>query len=272
MLEFLFWKTLAAAIMIASTTGSLGSFVVWRRMTFFGESLAHSLSLGIALNLLLFSGFQWGLIVVGILFMLAIYGMQKKMLFSGHATALHMIAHTSLAIGILLMYMFSPQSIDLHGLFFGNLLGITFVDLFILGVLTLVTGFFLIFLWKDLLFLSIDANLARAEGVKVGFVNGAFLVLLTTIVVVIIRMTGTLLISTVLVFPSSSARYLAKSPRGMLVYSVCVSVFAVVSGVMYSFYIDVPPIPAVVVVHGVIFLFVFLVYLLRSRLSRRNRQ
>ncbi len=267
MISSIFINTVLAAVLIAALTAPLGNVVLWQRISFFGDALAHSLTLGIALNIVLFSGFSWGIFITGFVFVGCIIVLHNTVQFAP-TTALSIVSHSLLALGILVMYLFSPYAIDLHGLFFGDLLSIRRIDLLILGSLFVGIGIFFVLFWKKLLLICLDAALAQAEGIPVRILQSAFLALLTLAVMIIIQMTGILLVTSILIIPAATARNIAPGPKTMMLFTGVVSVAVVVLGVCISFVVDVPLPPMIIVLYGVVFL-ISLIFQSKRRLQHQ---
>lgn len=249
----IFAGTLIAGVLIALIAAAFGTVMLWQRLAFFGDALAHSLTLGVALNILVFSSSSWGSVIVGLIFALGVV-MLRATPFFAPTTLLSIISHSLLATGILLMYVFASYTIDLHGLFFGDLLSIRRSDFWMLALLCAGSTVYFLLFWKKLLFISINAKLAQAEGVSVRLIQTLYFFLLTMMVTLIIRMTGILLVSSILVIPPASARNIAQHPRSMLLYALAISVGVMLCSILISFYIDVPLSPLIVVMHGLVFM------------------
>lgn len=222
------WMVLIGGGIAALIAGSLGCFVVWRRMAYFGDSLAHSALLGLALGLWLQVSETLSVMVVFAAFALFIGWLQNRRLLSND-TLLGMLSQGALASGMVLLSL-KGQHIDVHDYLFGDLFAITPRQLLWAAgggalILLLLTR-----LWPSLVLLSLNEDLARAEGVKVERLQWLFMLLLTLTVALAVPLFGILLITAMLIIPAASARLIARSPIEMAAYAASFGVIAMIIG------------------------------------------
>lgn len=243
--EWLLWIGLAG-IMLGLTAALLGVFVVWQKQSYFGATLAHTALLGVALGLLLRIDWQWSVIAVALLTGWAVHALMRRTRLSSD-TLLGMLAHSTLAIALVLL-SHTPVQISLDSLLFGDLLAITPQDAWLLSGLTLLIGLFYWRHWRDLLNITLNRELAFAEGVSVQRVERLFTLLLSLVIALSIKLVGVLLITSLLILPPAAARHLSRTPEQMLAGSVLIAVVSVVGGLVLSWQLDWPSGPAIVVV------------------------
>ena len=165
MLDDFFVRALAAGIGVALVTGPLGCFVVWRRMAYFGATLSHSALLGIALALLLGFDPVIGIIVQSLIVVPALILLERHSALSSD-THLGILAHGTLAVGLVIIGFMSSLRVDLMGYLFGDILAVTAGEvLMIYGAGAIVIGA-LVALWRPLFALTVNEEIAAAEGMK----------------------------------------------------------------------------------------------------------
>ncbi len=165
-LEDFFWRAMLAGIGVALVAGPLGCFVVWRKMAYFGDTMAHSALLGVALGLLFGVAPMIGVFAVGLVVALLLSGFLQKPFLSGD-TLLGTLSHASLALGVLLISLMTWLRVDLLGYLFGDILSVTRTDLLWIYAVGGITLILLTRLWRPLLALTVDRELAGAEGMNV---------------------------------------------------------------------------------------------------------
>ena len=231
---------------------AIGCFVVWRKMAYFGDSLAHSALLGVALGLVMGISTNLGTIIICSIFaVLLIWLQQKKILATD--TLLGILAHSALSVGMVTLSLLE-KSVDLHSYLFGDILAVTSAEIYFI----LFGGFFvLIFLyfnWSSFVLMTIDEKLAKAEGINIVFYQLLIMLLMTVVVAVSFKIVGLLLITSLLIIPAAAARQLANSPEKMAIISSLLAVLSVTIGVYSSLYLDTPSGPSIVVASTIIFI------------------
>lgn len=258
-----FGPALLAGIGFSLVAGPLGCFVVWQRMAYFSDTLAHAALLSIALALYFSLPIQWSVTAFCVVIATLLVSLQKRQRVSTD-TLLGILAHTSLAGGLLAVSLIDSVRVDLLSYLMGDLLAVNTEDLLWIyggGALVIIL---LCKLWRPLLSITTHAELAAVEGLPVEKLRVTLTVMLAIIVAVAMKIVGILLISALLIVPAASARRLAVSPESMAVIAAALGIIAVVSGLLLSFYIDAPVGPAIVVCSTVLFI---LISLLPRRLS-----
>ncbi len=244
-----------AGLGVAVVAGPLGVFVVWRRMAYFGATLAHSALLGIALGMLLGVGAATGVVIVGGLAavtMVVMQGGRRTGVLSAD-TRLGIIAHGTLALGLVAASMLDAVNFDLTGYLFGDILAVGPSDIaWISGGGAVVLGF-LVVLWRPLLAVTVDEEMARVEGVPVTAVNLAFMLLLAVVVALAMKVVGILLVASLLIIPAAAARRFSRTPEGMAAGAALVGCLSVVGGLWGSLGYDIPAGPAIVVAAAILY-------------------
>ncbi|MDP1716512.1 MAG: metal ABC transporter permease, partial [Burkholderiales bacterium] len=160
------WRAFLGGVALAAIAGPLGSFVVWRRMAFFGDALAHSALLGVTFGFLLHIDLNLGIIVVCALLAVLLVVLQARTRLAAD-TLLGIFAHSSLSIGLVVISFMDRLRVDLFSYLFGDILAVTRIDLLWIYGGTAVVLTVLIFLWRPLLSATVHEELARVEGMPV---------------------------------------------------------------------------------------------------------
>lgn len=250
-------RALLGGLGVALVAGPFGSFVVWRRLAYFGDTLAHSALLGIALGFLLEINLTLGILVVCQLLALLLFVGQRQKQLAGD-TLLGILSHGALALGLVTLAFMENVRVDLMAYLFGDILAIGNADLgwiFGGGGLALAG---LLWLWKPLLAMTVHEDLARVEGLAVERINWAFLGLMALIVAVMMKVVGLLLVTSLLIIPAATARKFAGNPELMALLASLIGCLAVIIGLYGSFRWDTPAGPSIVVAACLLFMASFL--------------
>ncbi len=255
MIDELLLTAIAAGLGLAIVAGPLGSFVVWRRMAYFGETLAHSALLGVALGFLLGINVNLGILAVCLVVsaLLVLMRQQRRL---ASDTVLGILAHSALSLGLVAIAFLEGLRVDLMGYLFGDILAVMPADLYgIYAGGALVLGV-LIAIWRPLLNLTIHEELAQVEGVRVLPVQLAFMTLMAVTIALAMQIVGILLVIAMLIIPAATARSLARTPEQMAVLAALLGGVAVIGGILGAFRWDLPTGPAIVVAATLLFVVV----------------
>ena len=253
MLDDFIVRAIIAGIGIALVTGPLGCFVVWRRLSFFGDTLAHSALLGVLISLTLDINVSLTIFVVASLVAILLLRLERTTNLAGDSL-LGLISHSSLAIGLVILGFLSFIRFDVMGVLFGDILSVNsndFLVIWIGGALILVV---LSYIWKPLFASTVNYELAEAEGMKPERVNAIFTILLAALIAISIKMIGVLLITGLLIIPTAMARNLSDNPRQMVILSIIGGLLSVLIGLYASFEINTSSGPSIVVVALILFI------------------
>jgi len=246
-------RAILAAIGISIIAGSLGCFVIWKRMSYFSESISHSALLGVSLGLVSGLGLHFGLIVVGVIFAILIVVLQQRKFLSNDAI-LGIFSHISLSLGVVILALVGSANTDYFALLFGDILSITNQDIaWIYAVLVLV-GTLLIVFWQRLLLLTLNEDLGVASGLNKLRYQLLFMLMIALTVSVSVQIVGVLLITSLLIIPPAIARVFSRSPVQMVLFSMITSVVAVAIGLSGSMHYDIATGPTIVIALGALFI------------------
>jgi zinc transport system permease protein len=251
-----FWRALIGGLGVALIAGPLGCFVVWRRMAYFGDTLAHSALLGIALSFLISVPLNVGVIVTCVVLAIALVLFSRSKTLATD-TLLGILAHSALAIGLVTLSFMPNIRVDLTGLLFGDLLAMRRNDLlWIYGGAVLILALLTV-LWRGLLMSTIHEELARVEGVPVERLRLVLMLMFSIVIAVAMKIVGVLLITALLIIPAATARRLAGNPEHMVGLAILFGFIAVSGGLTMSWHLDTPAGPSVVVTGFAVFLLVY---------------
>lgn len=238
---------------IALVAGPVGCFLLWRRMVYFGAALAHSTLLGVALAFVLHVNPTVGILAVCICLGFALVILERQHYWPSD-TLLGVLAHASLALGLLLIAFVQALRVDLMSYLFGDILAIGNRDLVIIYGLAACGLVLLGVIWRPLLSMTVDEELAATDGVRVVPVHLCFVLLLAVLVAVAMKLVGMLLIMALLIIPAAAARRLAATPEQMALIAIIFGEISVVTGLFGSLQWDLPSGPSIVVVAMLCFL------------------
>ncbi len=245
---------LAAGIALALVVGPLGSVVVWRRMAYFGDTLAHAALLGVALAVAADQLPILGVALIGVLIAAVLFWLEKQRDLSTD-TLLGILSHTALALGLIVLSVIQAQgyNINLMSYLFGDLLAVDQSDLLLMYGSVFVILLVFSQILSPLISISVNEELARIDGISVEKIRFVFMILLALVIAVALKVVGILLITALLIIPAATARLFSKSPKQMVLMSVLMAVAAVFLGLYSSLSWDFPAGPAIVVSASLLF-------------------
>ena len=245
MLDDFFVRALLVGIGMALVTGPLGCFVVWRRLSFFGDTLAHSALLGVTLSYTTEINMALSVFVISSIVALILLKLQKKTNLPADAL-LGLLAHSSLAIGLVVIGLLATIRFDLMGLLFGDILAVNVNDIAVVWIGGAIILMVLKIIWKPLFASTVNYELAEAEGMNPEKYNAIFTILLAAIIAISIKMVGLLLITGMLIIPAAMARNLSDNPNQMVIFSIIGGLLSVIIGLFASLEINTPSGPSII--------------------------
>ena len=246
MLDDFFTRALLGGIGVALVAGPLGCFIVWRRMAYFGDTMAHSALLGVALALLLDIHVTLGVFAIATAVALALVLLQRQTTLPSDAL-LGILSHSTLALGLVLVAFMAWLRLDLLSFLFGDLLAVSRLDLALIyggGVAVLAV---LVAIWRPLLAGTVSEELAAAEALHPERARLVFMILMAAVIAIAMKIVGILLITSLLVIPAATARRFAGAPEQMAFLAAGLGALAVALGLFGSLEFDTPSGPSVVV-------------------------
>ncbi|MFC6476277.1 zinc ABC transporter permease subunit ZnuB [Pseudomonas asuensis] len=255
MADFLLYALLAG-LALAVVAGPLGSFVVWRRMAYFGDTLSHAALLGVAMGFLLdvspTLAVTVGCVVLAVLLVL----LQRRQGLAAD-TLLGIMSHGTLSLGLVALSFMKDVRIDLMSYLFGDLLAVSQSDLWWILIGSVIVLASLAILWRPLLAITVHEELAQVEGLPVTAIRMALMLLIAIVIAVAMKIVGVLLITSLLIIPAAAAQRHARSPEQMAFGASVLGIIAVCMGLSLSWYQDTPAGPSIVVSAAALFLLSF---------------
>ena len=252
--EFVFMqRALLAATLAALVCSVVGVFVVLRGMAFMGDAVAHSSLAGMSVAYLFGGSIFWGAFAWALPASLAITFISRRANLRLD-TAIGIIFASGFAVGIILMSQVNNYTADLFGLLFGNVLGVSWGEILLIG---LVSGGVLLVIaafYKELLFTAYDATMSAASGIPVRFIQYLLPLLVGVTTVASLKAVGIVLVLALLVTPAATAALVARRLPGIMAFSVLAGLISTVAGLYLSFHADLPTGPSIVVVASGLFL------------------
>jgi len=243
----------AGGLLVAIIAAPLGTFMVWQKQSYFGATLAHSALLGVSLGLLLEFDLTFAIILTSMIIGFLLFTLSNKSTLSSD-TLLGILAHSSLALGLVLLSFQPNVQVDMMSYLFGDILSINLSDIYmLLGLFVLVCAFFLLY-WKSLLNITLNKELAEVEGINTQAIQLGYILLLSLLIALSIKVVGILLITSLLVIPAAAAHRFSKTPEKMLALTLIIGVLSVAIGLLVSILYDTPTGPSIVIMATTFFI------------------
>ena len=274
-------SALIAPLVLAIIAGPVGCLIVWRRMAYFGDAIAHSALLGVAVGLFIGFAPNIGVALICAVFAILLVYLQHRRKLSID-TLLGILAHGALAIGLLLVFWSALETghgshhepnhtIDPHTLLeiylLGSLENISMNQNIILIIGALMIAVILKLIWEPLILMTLNMDLARAEGVPTLRLQYIMMGIMTALVVMGLQITGVLFITSLLIMPAAAARQISTTPEKMILWAVIFAFSGVLSGYIASHEIHLPPGPTIVSALTTIFIISLLISVFLRRKS-----
>lgn len=252
MIEFLL-PSLFAGLGIACIAGPLGSFVVWRRMAYFGDTLAHASLMGLALGFLLDINLYLALTICCLALAVILVTLQKQRLVATD-TLLGILAHSALSLGLVSVSFLDDVRIDLMSYLFGDLLAVTPDDLIYIYLGAAVIGFVMLIFWRSLLSTTVNEELAAVEGHNTDLMRLILMLMVGLVIAIGMKFVGALIMTSLLIIPAATARRFANTPEQMALLASALGSMSVILGLALSWHFDTPAGPSVVLSAAALFL------------------
>ncbi len=253
MLDDFFIRAMLAGLATAVIAGPLGCFVVWRRMAYFGDTIAHAALLGVVLALGFEISITAGIVAVALAVAIGLLGIQNRKTIALDTT-LGILSHSALAIGLVALSFMRGVRIDINALLFGDILSVTKGDIGLLWLGTVTISVALALIWRSMIAVCVNRDIAQAEGINVVLVETVYVLLLAILVALAIKIVGILLITASLVIPAATARRFSTTPETMAIVAIICGAICVVLGLLGSLQFDSPAGPSIVVLMFSLFL------------------
>ncbi|MEZ8318902.1 zinc ABC transporter permease subunit ZnuB [Vibrio splendidus] len=252
MLEFLL-PSILAGLGIALIAGPLGSFVVWRKMAYFGDTLAHASLMGLALGFLFNINLYFALLICCLMLAVLLVTLQKQKLVATD-TLLGILAHSALSLGLVAVSFLDNVRVDLMSYLFGDLLAVSPTDLVFIYAGAAVIGLVLAIFWRPLLSTTVNEDLAAVDGINIDLMRLILMLLVGIVIAVGMKFVGALIMTSLLIIPAATARKFANTPEQMAFLASVIGSIAVFGGLSLSWVYDTPAGPSVVISAAAMFM------------------
>ena len=271
-IDYTFMKNaLLAILLITPIFAILGTMIVNNKMAFFSDALGHSALTGIAIGMLLgISNINISMIIFAVVFALLLNFIKNKTTY-GADTIISVFSSIAIALGLAILAQtgsFNKYSSYLVG----DILSITQSEILYLFITFIAVMLFWYFMFNKLNVISINKTLAKSRGINTKLIDNIFVILIAIIVMISIRWIGILLINSLLILPAAASRNVAKSMRSYHLLSVIFSVFSGITGLILSYYWNIPTGPMIVIISGIIYFATFVIGKLGTGPNFLNRE
>jgi zinc transport system permease protein len=267
MLDDFFIRALLAGIGVAIVTGPLGCFVIWRRLSYFGDTLSHSALLGVTMAYSFDLNIAFSVFIISSVLALILIQLQKKTNLPGDAL-LGLLAHSSLAVGLVVIGFLTFIRFDIMGLLFGDILAVTTNDILTIWIGGALILIILKLIWKPLFASTVNYELAQAEGLNPDRAKAIFTILMAGIIAISIKMVGLLLITGMLIIPAAMARNISDSPTKMVLFSIIGGLLSVFIGLFSSLEFNTSSGPSIIA--AALFLFILSLFKIKQSIQLKN--
>ena len=252
-IDYTFMKNaLLAIILITPVFAILGTMIVNNKMAFFSDALGHSALTGIALGMVLgISNMNVGMIIFAVIFALLLNYVKNKTSY-GADTIISVFSSIAIALGLAMLAQ-SGNFNKYSSYLVGDILSIKNIEILYVFLASIVVYAFWYFTFNKLNVISINSTLAKSKGINVKKIDNIFVVLIAIMVMISIRWIGILLINSLLILPAASSRNIAKNMRQYHCLAVIISVFSGITGLIVSYYFNIPTGPMIVLISGAIY-------------------
>jgi zinc transport system permease protein len=249
-------RALIAGVIISVLCGFFSVFVVLKRLSFIGVGISHSAFGGVALGYLVGISPTASAVIfsAAVALLIGFINLRGRL---HEDTAIGIFFALTMALGIFFIGVSKQYNVDLFGYLFGNILAVTRVDIVLVCVAAPLILLLLGSVFKELLFLSFDEEVAAVSGIPVGPVYYLFLFLMAITIILAIKVVGIILVSALLVLPAATARQLTANYRILAVLSVVLALISTVSGLFLSYYLDLASGATIVLFAGILFFLSF---------------
>ena len=267
MFDDFFIRALIAGVGIALVTGPLGCFIIWRRLSFFGDTLAHAALLGVTMAVFFEINIAFSVFLISSVVALILLKLQQTTKLPGDAL-LGLLAHSSLAVGLVVIGFLTSIRFDIMGLLFGDILAVNQNDLLLIWIGGALILLILKFIWRPLFVSTVNYELAEAEGMKPDKFNAIFTVLMAAVIAISIKIVGLLLITGMLIMPAAMGRNLSNNPQQMVILSVIAGLLSVIIGLFSSLQFNTPSGPSIITAALILFCFTLIKFKKYSELKK----
>lgn len=261
---------LIAASLVGAICGLIGVYIVLRRMSYIGHGLSHAVFGGAVVSYVMNWNFYLGAGLWGFLSALLINMVTRRKKIGADA-AIGVVTTASFAIGVAIISQYRRFTKNFEAALFGNILGVTTQDLWAIAAVTAISGLLIFIFYRQFLFTTFDAEVARIYGVPTGWVESLFSLMLAATIIVSMQVMGVTMIAAAIVFPAVASRLVTDSFNKMVFLSTLIGFLCGVVGMYSSFYFNVSSGATIVLVAALFFMIAYAYHLIKeSSLSTRK--
>lgn len=257
-----------AAVLVGGLCGLIGVYIVLRGMSYIGHGLSHAIFGGAVVSFVMQWNFYLGAGLWGFVAAVLINQTVRRTKISADA-AIGVITTASFAAGVALISRYRRFTRSFDAALFGNILGVTGSDVLIIAGVTLLVGVVIFFLYKQLLFTTFDAEVAKVYGVRTEWIDTLFALVLAAVLIASMQILGVTLIAAALVVPAITARLLTDSFNRMMMLSITIGALTGVVGMYLSYYVDVASGATIVLLQATLFTSVLATTSFQKHAARR---
>ena len=257
-----------AAVLAGALCGLIGVYIVLRGMSYIGHGLSHAIFGGAVVAYVMQWNFYLGAGMWGFLAALLINQTVRKTQINADA-AIGVITTASFAVGVALISRYRSFTRSFDAALFGNILGVTRTDVFVIAGVSLMVAVSIFFVYRQLLFTTFDAEVAQVYGVRTPWIDTLFALLLAATLIAALQILGVTLIAAALVIPAITARLLTDSFNRIILLSTLIGALTGFVGMYLSYFIDVASGATIVLSQAALFALVLAVVSLQKRAHQR---
>lgn len=240
-------------ILISVIFAPLGCISLWKKYVYFGDGLAHASLLAGSISIIChFSVISSG-VIVALIFAILVFILKNKTVGS---SVVILVSSFMLSLALVISYL-NPAQLNINNLLFGDILAASSNDVGILLVILLLVFAFIWYFYDQILLIVINQDIARIRGVKVQFIELAFLIFLSLAVFSTIKIVGALLVTSILLIPAMSARIISRTPGQMIINAIIISLSINCLGLISSFYFDIPLTPIITLINTITYSLIY---------------
>lgn len=267
--QFEFFRNgVIVSLMVGALCGMIGVYIVLRGMSYIGHGLSHAIFGGAVVSFVMTWNFYVGAGIWGFIAALLINQTVRRTRISADA-AIGVITTASFAVGVALISRYRRFTRSFDAALFGNILGVTTQDVWVVAIVTLAVMMLIFFMYKQLLFTTFNAEVAQVYGVKTEWVDTFFSLALAAALIASMQILGVTLIAAALVIPAITARLLTDNFNRMIGLSTVIGTLTNLIGMYLSYYIDVASGATIVLVQASIFSIALMISFAQKRATRR---
>jgi len=253
MIHGFFMRAIIAGIISGFLCAFIGVFVILRKMAFFSHAIAHISLTGVAIGFLVNVNPLATAIGFAVVTGMLIPPLIEKSKLSVD-TVIGILLAASMSLGVVLLGFVKGYKPDLISYLFGDILAVSSKDLYITITLAAFSIVLMYFIFNEISTISFDEDWAKISGIKVKYFNYLFILLLSLIIVISIKIVGIILVSALVIVPGAAAINIAKNFRETFIYSIIIGVLGSFVGIIASYFLNIPTGPSIVLTISIMFI------------------